>query len=371
MEFKSRNTNTLMIEVIRLIQEFGISEPSRNGPVLRFPEPVTICITHPWERVNFSPVRDGNPFFHLIEALAMLGGLNDAPFLAHFAKNMMNFSDDGQRFNAFYGWRLRRYHMKAFPYPMDAVREPQDQLAEVIQVLQKDPLSRQAVTLLWDPADLMFERTKDKACNLMLVFANDSGRIRMTSYNRSNDAIWGGVMGANIVHLSFFHEYVAQALGLPMGEWWHHSNNLHVYEERKQPDGTLVPDKKWRSLAGENDVIDAYPRISRLDLYPLFVDGLEGRKEFEQDLHRFLSEAKLATLQDKNDLLLDPRRYTAPFIKDVALPMFNAWQVHKNPLFNSPNTPTIDAILDHVKAVDWRLAGQEWMNRRHLGKPSH
>lgn len=357
MEIKARNTNELMIAVISSIQQHGIREDSRNGPVLRFPEPVTICLTHPWERVNFSHVRDGNPFFHLMESLSMLGAFNNAPFLAHFAKRMLTFSDDGQKFNAFYGTRLRRYHTKAFPYPSDAVRMPQDQLAEVIEVLKADPLSRQAVCLLWDPADLSYHKTKDKACNLLLVFSNDRGKLRMSSYNRSNDAIWGGVMGANIVHLSFFQEYVACALGWPQGEWWHHSNNLHVYEAFKAGD-KLEPNKQWSNLAGENDVMDAYPRIDAKEIVPLFLHEMD-RSQFEQDLRGFLLNAFEAIQPKSERNLLFRASYNSPFISEVAVPMFNAWQLHRVGL-----DKTVDDMLATVKALDWRLACSEWIQRR-------
>jgi thymidylate synthase len=357
MEIKSRNTNTLMFKFISLINDTVnvVREDSRNGPVIRFREPVTICLTNPWERVNFSPTRDGNPFFHLIEAMAMLGNLNKAKFLTHFAKNMAAFSDDGETYNAFYGSRLRAFRSKRCTYPMDSVVEPQDQLSEVIAILRQDPLSRQAVALLWDPADLMYMKTKDKACNCLLVFSIDRGRLRMSSYNRSNDGIYGGVMGANIVHLSFFQEYVAQALGLPMGEWWHHSNNLHVYEQNE----------KWPDLSGltEANYQDVYPNVKTEQLLPLFRGGsIEGRKIFDAELHTFLYTA---LHQFKNtDLAISPNTYADPFIGTVVVPVYNTWQAHKH-----GSRAVALSTVETIASPDWRVACMDWLERRYSRTP--
>ena len=351
MEIKSRNTNTLMLEFIRLITDVRhvVREDSRNGPVTRFREPVTICLTHPWERVNFNPTRDGNPFFHLMEALAMLAGVNSAKLMAHFTKNMLAYSDDGETFNAFYGTRLRQYRTKRQHFPLAAVFDAQDQLEDVITVLRNDPLSRQAVAMLWDPADLPYRETKDKACNLCLVFSNDQGKLRMTSFNRSNDGIFGGVMGANIVHLSMFQEYVALALGLPIGEWWHTSNNLHVYEKNE----------KWPALSGLTpaDYQDIYPNVDRGALKHLFTPGLPvERTVFEAELRRFFMEI---TSVYKTALTVDARTYQNEFLRDTAAPVFNAWQGHK-----SGDKIAAAQRAEGIAAPDWRVACMDWLERR-------
>jgi len=353
MEIVSRNTNTLTTEIVSLLQDCGMLETSRNGPVLRFPEPVTICLTHPWERVNFSAVRDANPFFHLIEALAMLGNHNDAKFLSHFAKNILAFSDDGARFNAFYGTRLREYRTKQQTQPMDAMVWPINQLDGVIQVLRRDPMSRQAVATLWDPSDLLYDRTRDKACNLMLVFSNDNGRLRMSSYNRSNDAIWGGVMGANIVHLSLFQEYVACALGLPMGCWWHHSNNLHVYTETNGFE-------KWNALKTAPAVPNLYASWSLDECWYALFNTPTDKLIFDRALNGFLSDAVELVREGKLGLLVN-RTYSAAFLNRVAVPMFNAWQLRKQ----GRHSDALE-LCGQIGPADWRVATQEWIKRRLL-----
>src|ERR1044072_2586002 len=167
MEIISRNTNTLAPSVYAKLKGRGETFTSRNGPVIRIMEPFTVCLLRPWERINFSVIRDCNPFFHLMEAMAMLAPVNNVGLMAHFAKNMSSFSDDGITFNAFYGTRARQWELLgvAGEHPGPRV----DQLNLVIKELIEKPDSRQCVVQLWDPADLLIT-TKDKACNLCMLF---------------------------------------------------------------------------------------------------------------------------------------------------------------------------------------------------------
>jgi len=132
---------------------------------------------------------------------------------------MAEYSDDGQVFNAPYGYRLRQLFT-------DEGNCNIDQLDSVIQTLSKDPNSRQAVCQIWDVEDLE-KTTKDKACNMSIVFRIRNGKLCMTVYNRSNDMIWGAY-GANVVQFSMIQEYVAAHLGLPLGEYTQVSNSYHI-----------------------------------------------------------------------------------------------------------------------------------------------
>lgn len=343
MEIKARNTNTLQPVVYRLLQEFGVTDSSRNGPVLRFPMPVTIEITHPWERVNICPVRNANPFFHLMEALAMIGGMNSVQFMTRFAKNMANFSDDGATYNSFYGTRL--------------LTKWGNQLVQIAHNLLKDPDSRQEVALIWDPADLS-KVTKDKACNLLLIFRiNSAGLVEMTSINRSNDAIWGGVNGANIVHLSMFQEYVACALGRQMGSWWHFSNNLHVYTENPQ----------WQALKSapvpQNPYADPLASLVRL---PLF--DAPQHLRFTQRIRSFLSDAQEA-IRRSDCAHLDSYQTInvqepLPSLAQARV-IFNAWQAHKSTQFGAV---TINNLLNVLPNTDWKMACQAWITRTYSNK---
>lgn len=340
MEIKTRNTNTLTPLAYRALLEHGVQDDSRNGPVLRIPEPVTICLTHPWERVNFHPVRNANPFFHLMEGFAMLAGINSASLLTHFAKSMAQFSDDGFTYNAFYGTRARTRWG--------------DQFAAVIEELKRDPKSRQCVVQLWDPDDLR-RQTKDKACNLCLLFRRVGPIVEMTSYNRSNDAVLGGVSGANIVHLSMFHEYVAARVGCLMGRWWHVSNNLHAYQNDQWA--------RVSKLGTEGIVVPMDPYTAGEFRYSgaLFLEGENPDKVIYDTMNRVLecimAPGPTPELYPESAVRTDELHYLERLISTV----FNSWQMHRR--------REINAALHRASAIpapDWCVACEGWLRRRIL-----
>lgn len=351
MEYRYQNYQQMAPYFYQDMKIRGISNESRNGPVLRLPGVNTFVVDNPWERVSTCPIRDANPFFHLIEAMAMLAGLNDAPFMAHFAKNMLSFSDDGEHYNAFYGTRiLHRWF---------------DQLSAAIEELEINPETRQCVVQIWDPNDLT-RKTKDKACNLMLLFSVVNGKLEMTSFNRSNDAVWGIISGANIVHLSYFQEYVACALGLPMGPWSHVSNNVHVYMDN--PKTALL--LEHRELY---DVYDAQDLEYGKEVRPLFtrMGGTANHLGFRAVLYVLLRWMQSVTksLEPFSKLTLNQSVQEAvqdfPFLMEVVVPVFNSWQAHK-----AGQKEEALGYAGCIRSADWRAACNHWLQRRYTKEDS-
>lgn len=332
MEIRANDTNELMPLVTQLLREHGIESQSRNGPVLKFNEPVSIFLSRPWQRVNFSPSRNANPFFHVIESMAMLAPLNSVALMSYFAQNMRSFSDDGERYNAFYGERV-----------LDTWG---NQFTQVIDILRHDPGSRQAVVTIWHPRDLSRE-TRDKACNLQLLFSVDeNGRLAMTSTNRSNDAIWGGVSGANIVHLSFFHEYIALSLDRAMGPWCHFANNLHVYTDRPE----------WKRIQEAENLPTICSMYDGDWAYISLFHKSDQQEVFDREVKLFAKMA-LAALQTHDTL--SRGMFTTDFLKHVAVPMFNAWHSRK-----LRNYEDMWGWTTAIGAEDWRQASVNWLERK-------
>lgn len=333
MEFTARNHQRLATQVYKYLLTHGIKGPSRNGEVIRMPGVTTLIVERPWERVNLDPFRDANPYFHLIESIAMLAPLNDAKFLTYFAKNMASYTDDGDTYNAFYGTRLFDYWF--------------DQLEVIINTLRKDPDSRQCVAQLWEPLDLL-KNTKDKACNLMLLFSVDEkGRLVMTTFNRSNDAIWGILTGANVVHLSVFQEYVALALRREIGPWTHVSNNLHVY--------TANP--KWPQIAlqAEHEYTEFYSP-STGTLWTPSANSEFTHLEFRRSCHAVLYAFKRC-IQSKECFF---EKTGFDFLDRTVTSAFNSYLCHKN----SNSFGAIECAAN-IHDQSWRTACQMWLERRY------
>lgn len=339
-QFKAENYERMASTVYHTLLLHGKLERSRNGQVLRLPGVTTLHVTKPWERVNFSTARDANPFFHLVEAIAMLGRVNSVPLMAFFSKQMAEYSDNGRTYNAFYGTRARVTWG--------------DQLADIVEILTADPDSRQAVIQLWDPTDLS-RQTKDKACNINMIFTvdQDTGNLCMTTFNRSNDAIWGIVTGANVVHLSMFQEYVAYALGRGIGDWIHVSNNLHVY----------VDNPKWQALLIEKKqpvadyLLLDYPETQAICTRADHASFLSGCTT----VCRALEQYTLGNVTSYDKIKFDYATIVgSPFLNTTVVPAITAYVAHKNV---KPEEAL--SMAKQIEAADWRKACVAWLERRY------
>lgn len=320
-----RNVNEALPRGLRLLKKKGVERPSRNGPVLVMPTPVVTVYRRPLERVLFDPVRDANPFFHLMESVWMLAGRDDVAFPRSFVKRMEQFSDDGYTFWGAYGFRWRKWF-------------GHDQLNYIIEELTAHPDSRRAVLTIWDGAldpGRAREGGKDIPCNTQVFFwLDDDDSLEMSICNRSNDIVWGAY-GANAVHFSYLMQYVAESLGAGVGRMYQFSNNYHVYPTR--PDVARLLD----DLEG----LEARKRvyIHDFDSVPLFGPG--GRATFDKDLEQFFDTR-------------DPD-YRTSWFKNVAEPMF---QAHRHHRAGEPRLAR--AAANKIADVDWQYACLEWLDRR-------
>jgi len=328
MELNVRNVNEAFSRVFEELKTLDLEpEKTRNGPAVVFPGIVTTVYDRPDERVLFHAGRDANPIFHLMESIWMLAGRRDVAFLTQFNKRMSDFSDDGDTFNAAYGYRWRKH----FGY---------DQLVQVIKVLIRDPKTRQAVVQIWDEQDLHLN-TKDKACNTQVIFDTRGGALNMTVFNRSND-IWWGAYGANAVHFSFMQEFVASAIMFPLGKYRQVSNNFHLYTE----------------------LYDAARHIATppvQETYDLYVSGtVEPRRIMDNSDH-------VLFLEDCETFCADPfkdRRYYHSFFHSVARPMAMVSRVRKEKQSDGRE------YARSIAASDWSRAVLDWINRRENKKLS-
>jgi hypothetical protein len=327
MEIYTDNANTLFSEMFWRLMASGVHAESRNGPVIKFNEPVLTTVARPLERVLFHEGRDANPVFHLMEAIWMLAGRNDVAFVQQFNSRIGQYSDDGAVFNAAYGHRWRQHFGT-------------DQLVNVIKKLRADPGTRQAVIQMWDADDLMAD-TKDRPCNMQLIFEINEG-LNMTVINRSND-MWYGYAGANIVHMTMLQELVARAVDVPLGVYRTFSTNLHVYTE----------------LYDAESCINSPPSADDFNLYALgYVKPLPLMDN--ADYEGFLKDCESFCAHPFDEYAI----YTHPFFMAVAHPMAMISRVRKS------GAGTGQGWAARIKAPDWRVAAMSWINRRELQKQS-
>lgn len=325
-----RNVHQALPEVMRFLSVNGIRRESRNGPVLKAPEPVAIVYARPTERVMFWEQRDANPFFHLLEALWMLCGRNDVAFPASIVGTMRNFSDDGVTFNGAYGHRWRS-HFNC------------DQLETIAAALRENPDCRRQVLAMWDGHHDLGLQSKDLPCNTQAYFSINDGALDMMVTNRSNDAVWGA-LGANAVHFSVLLEYMAAKIGVKVGRYWQVTNNLHLYLDNHQELMTEMQDKAWPSTQFicpyACGVVKTTPLIPRGDVH-----------RFEQDMQMLLSDGPALGMTD-------------PFIRKVALPMLQAITAYKENTAPQKFIAAQEILGKMDQDGDWAAAAGAWINQR-------
>jgi len=323
----ARNVNDALSAGLFLLRGEGIIETSRNGDACVMPCPVTTSYKHPWERVLFSPIRDANPFFHLMEALWMLAGHDDLDFPLYFNSKFSAYSDDGISLHGAYGKRWRSW----FGY---------DQLQTVYEELKSNPSTRRAVLTMWDARiDPMKADSggKDVPCNTQIYFRVNQGALDMTVTCRSNDIYWGAY-GANAVHMSVLQELMTRSLGLNIGSYYQISNNYHFYPANLPLSfDLLLRDVDETNLYAGHDICTS----------PLLAEG-ENFYGFLSDVAFFVNNPT-----KKND---------SPFLNNVAVPMYAAWNTRKR----KNGTGMIEA--SHIEADDWRIACMAWIIRREQPK---
>lgn len=333
----ARNVNEAYFQGLTLLQQHGVKESSRAGDVLVMPCPVTTMYEQPTERVLFNPIRDANPFFHLMESLWMLAGRNDAKWLDRFVGDFSKrFAQENGIQHGAYGYRWRQ-HFSLFP-SVD-FDNAADQLKICIDLLQANPGDRRVVLQMWDPEIDLGGEAKDIPCNLCVLPRIVNGKLDITVFCRSNDAVWGAY-GANAVHFSILQEYLAGKLGVKVGTYYQISNNFHAYLNTMPKDPTL-------GFQNYYDEDFLRPTI----VVPLFDPDFPREIElFDKEVARFVEEAGTDTIP-----------YANHFLRVVAKPMLAAHTAYKAKSWN-------DAFkqLDNMPhRCDWQIAAGQWLSRRH------
>lgn len=320
----ARNVNDAWQLAISLIDHVGVPENSRNGPVRAAPYPIYTVYSNPTERVLLDPVRDANPIFHLHEALWMLAGYNDATWLDQFVSDFSErYAESDGRMHGAYGYRWRE-HFENISSPSGG---GMDQLDMCVEILTKDPTSRQAVIQMWDAeVDLGFMKLKDRPCNTQIYLRVREGVLDLGTMVRSNDIVWG-CYGANVVHFTVLQEYLAARIGIPVGRFSQYSWNWHMYDNTRH----LADQKSADSWRG-------YPGTSPLVTNPKTIDD------------------EIAAYVDNPASALDAKNV---FLNDTALPMFKA-----NVSRKKGDHEAALRWAERIQAPDWKQATVAWLKRR-------
>lgn len=304
---------------------------SRNGPVLKFDMPRMFHYTDPTSRVLQSRTRRANPFFHLYEAMWFLAGRHDVESVALFAKQIAQYSDDGDTFNGAYGYRWRSHFGG-------------DQIKTIIRTLKENPKDRRCVLQMWDCVEdlqgftqdgihgepITTEYSKDVPCNTHCYVQVRNGELDLTVMNRSNDIFWG-MLGSNYVTFSFLLEYLAGMIGIPVGMYHHFTANAHYYTG-------VFPDEKIEKMHDEKDYGIWVPPARRVPL-------VSTPENFDSELTVFV------------DYPFAHHSYTERFFREIAQPMMYAHRLYTNGEIQE----SIEYLKESPIQEDWKVACIDWI----------
>jgi thymidylate synthase len=178
----------------------------------------SILVRDPLDRLIFSPARKMNVGFAIADWLQIMTGNNELDFLSHFAKNIEMFADpeDKNKVGGAYGPRI--------------VQPEGSQVQGVINRLQADPNSRQAVMTIYDGRVDLGGAAHVVPCTLSLQFLVRGKRLHSIVTMRSNDIVWG--LTYDVFMFTMIQEYVARQLDLEPGDYYHNAGSLHLYVDR-------------------------------------------------------------------------------------------------------------------------------------------
>lgn len=164
-------------------------------------------------------LRNINPMWTAAEVVWFMGGRSDVKFMQDLGfKNWNEFVNKDGIVESATGYRWRHRFGRL------------DQLMAVIDKLDADPSSRQAVLLSWNPNDDLLKPGPNAPCVMLWHMHIIDGLLHMSVIQRSADLYFGlphDILGARIVQ-----ELIAAGLDVTPGNLSYQVSNAHLYEDQ-------------------------------------------------------------------------------------------------------------------------------------------
>lgn len=196
-----------------ILNGMNMKQQSRAGEVVGEIINAVTVIEDPTRGILLNKTRNMSIRYALGELLWYASANNKLAGIKQYTGVWDTLSDDGVVANSNYGYCIR--HKYGF-----------DQLAHVMDLLNDDSESRQAVIHIKEPSD---KKSKDVNCTICLQFLVRCGKLYMTVYMRSND-IWLG-FPYDVFNFTALQVYMAMVLNLQLGSYTHITGSLHLYKK--------------------------------------------------------------------------------------------------------------------------------------------
>ncbi len=166
-----------------------------------------VCILHNEHQKFSSTYAAGELLWYLAETCS-------GDFIKYYAPSYARFLEEDGNANGAYGGRWAE----------------SGGLSQLVQLLDENPNTRQAVLSMWGPRDLIHAVLGDKKdipCTIALMFFVRGGELNCVTTMRSNDA-WLGFPN-DVFTFCQLQCLLAEYLGLPLGFYQHNVGSMHLY----------------------------------------------------------------------------------------------------------------------------------------------
>lgn len=206
--FVADNIDDLYKKCLKTVLTLGDTTHPR-GFNCRELSPCTVTLVEPQRNILANRERKASLTFMGAELLWMLMGRDDVDMLSFYNSKMTQYSDDGKKFFGAYGPKIV------------------GQLEYIIENLQKDPWSRQAIINIWQESPA---KTKDVPCTVSMHFLRRPIQtLNMVVYMRSQD-LWLG-FPYDVHNFTSIQLILASILGCNPGAFTLIQGSLHLYEQ--------------------------------------------------------------------------------------------------------------------------------------------
>lgn len=178
------------------------------GAALRLRDPINRLDAHRYRRLNFP--------FAVAEWLAMMCGEERLSYFTKFISTYGDYSTDGIVLDGAYGPRL-------------VTSDGHGAIRQIFRMLRDKPESRRAVATIYNNNDLVGGGGKNTPCTISMHFMQRDSKLHMLTYMRSNDVHYG--LTNDVIVFTMTQEFVANRLGIGLGEYHHFAGSLHVYND--------------------------------------------------------------------------------------------------------------------------------------------
>lgn len=211
--------DTLYQDLLRRVMEQGIATKNqRTGHEVKALSAVSFSIDLLTDGFPLLSLRKIPLEIFIAEQLWFISGeTKPREFLESFTKIWSAFTNEEGVVTAAYGQRWRKHFGR-------------DQLAELIQLLERDPSSRQGVVMAWDPAIDGLEGPKQKNVPCPFTFTVNilDGRLNLHNIMRANDLILG--LPYDVAGFALLQCVLAQRLNILPGVYTHSISYPEVYD---------------------------------------------------------------------------------------------------------------------------------------------